>query len=106
MVQANIASYRKVGNLIYSSGVTAKPGDVPTQIRNCFEKLKAVLAEAGSSFDKVLKVTIYLTDLSDREKYLNEIWNEYFAKNPPGRTTVQAGLGPDTYVEIEMVASS
>jgi len=95
-----------VGNLIYTSGVTAKPGDVPTQIRNCFEKLRAILDEAGSNFDNVLKVTIYLTDLSDREKYLNEIWNEYFGKNPPGRTTVEAGLGSDTFVEIEMVAST
>jgi 2-iminobutanoate/2-iminopropanoate deaminase len=106
MDMAKIAKYRKVGDLIYTSGVTGKPGDVPTQIRNCFEKLKGVLQEAGSGFEYVVKVTIYLTDLSDREKYLNEIWDEYFGEDPPGRTTVEAGLGPDTYVEIEMVASS
>ncbi len=73
-----MSRFRKIGNTVYTSGVTAKPGDVPTQIRNSFEKLRAVLSEAGSSFDKVVKVNIYLSDLGYREQYLNQIWNEYF----------------------------
>jgi 2-iminobutanoate/2-iminopropanoate deaminase len=103
-----MSRYKKIGDVIYTSGVTGKPGDVPTQIRNCFEKLMSVLQEAGSSFDNVVKVTIYLSDLNYREQYLNEIWNEYFAEkpSPPSRTTVEAGLGPEVFVEIEMVASS
>jgi 2-iminobutanoate/2-iminopropanoate deaminase len=103
-----MSRYKKVGSAVYTSGVTGKPGDVPTQIRNCFEKLKAVLQEAGSSFDNVVKVTIYLSDLNYREQFLNDIWNEYFAQSssPPARTTVEAGLGSEVYVEIEMVASS
>jgi 2-iminobutanoate/2-iminopropanoate deaminase len=104
---AKMSRYKKIGNVVYTSGVTGKPGDVPTQIRNCFEKLKAVLQEAGSSFDNIAKVTIYLSDLNFREQYLNDIWNEYFGRSasPPARTTVEAGLGPEVYVEIEMIAS-
>lgn len=102
-----MSRFRKGGNLVYTSGVTGKPGDVPTQIRNVFQKLKSTLDEAGSSFDKVIKVNIYLSDLNFREQYLNQIWNEYFGnlESPPSRTTVESGLGPDTYVEIEMVAA-
>lgn len=104
---AKMSRFKKVGDLVYTSGVTGKPGDVPTQIRNVFEKLGAVLLEAGSTFEKVIKVNIYLSDLSYREKYLNQIWNEYFGNfdSPPSRSTVEARLGPDVYVEIEMVAS-
>jgi enamine deaminase RidA (YjgF/YER057c/UK114 family) len=103
-----MSRFKKVGDLVYTSGVTGQPGDVPTQIRNVFQKLKSILDEAGSSFDKVLKVNIYLSDLSYREQYLNKIWNEYFGniESPPGRTTVEVGLGPEIYVEIEMVAST
>jgi 2-iminobutanoate/2-iminopropanoate deaminase len=80
---------------------------LPTQVRNIFEKLKAILQEAGSSFDKVVKVNIYLSDLSYREQFLNPIWNEYFGnqESPPSRTTVEAGLGPEVYVD-EMIAST
>jgi len=101
-----MSRFKKVGDLVYTSGVTGKPGDVPVQIRSVFEKLGAVLLEAGTSLDKVVKATIYLSDLSYREKYLNQIWNEYFGnlESPPSRTTVEAGLGPDVFVEIEMVA--
>jgi 2-iminobutanoate/2-iminopropanoate deaminase len=102
-----MSRFKKVGNLVYTSGVTGKPGDVPAQIRNVFEKLKAVLQEAGSSFDKVIKVNIYLSDLNYREQYLNQIWNDYFGnlESPPSRTTVESGLGSEVYVEIEMVAT-
>jgi len=99
-----ISPYRVVGNLVITSGVVERTGDTPTQIRGCMEKLKQNLAKAGASFDTVIKMTIYLADLSDREKYLNDIWREYFPVNPPCRTTVEAGLGPDTRVEIEAIA--
>jgi len=105
--QPKMSRFKKIGGTVYTSGVTGKPGDVPTQIRNVFEKLRAILQEAGTSFDKVVKVTIYLSDLSYREQYLNSIWNEYFGSNetPPSRTTVEAGLGLEVFVEIEMVAT-
>ena len=103
-----MSRFRKIGGTVYTSGVTGKPGDVPTQIRNVFEKLRAVLQDAGSSFDKVVKVTIYLSDLSYREQCLNAIWNEYLGsmESPPSRTTVEAGLGLEVFVEIEMVATT
>ncbi len=103
-----MSRFKRIGNTVYTSGVTGKPGDVPTQIRNVFEKLRAVLQEAGTSFDKVVKVTVYLSDLSYREQYLNAIWNEYFGsiEIPPSRTTVEAGLGLEVFVEIEMVATT
>jgi|TARA_B100001750_G_scaffold209032_1_gene188465 enamine deaminase RidA (YjgF/YER057c/UK114 family) len=100
-----LSNYREASGIIYTSGATSAPGDAPTQIRGCFEKLKAILEEAGSSFDNVLKVNVYLVNLDDRTPYLNPIWKEYFPTNPPARTTVQAGLGGEVTVEIEMVAA-
>ncbi len=102
-----MSRFRKIGNVVYTSGVTGTPGNVPSQIRNVFEKLGGVLHEAGTSFEKVVKANIYLSDLNYRELYLNQIWNEYFGNMefPPSRTTVEAGLGTDVYVEIEMIAS-
>ena len=55
-----LSNYREASGIIYTSGATSAPGDAPTQIRGCFEKLKAILEEAGSSFDNVLKVNVYL----------------------------------------------
>jgi 2-iminobutanoate/2-iminopropanoate deaminase len=106
MSQPLLSKSRKVGNLIYTSGVTGKPGDPPTQIRNVFQKLDGILKEAGCSFANVVKVNVYLADLSHREKYLNDTWREFFPANPPARTTVQAGLDEGIYVEIEMVAAA
>jgi 2-iminobutanoate/2-iminopropanoate deaminase len=97
--------FRTVGDIVYTSGVTGAPGDVPTQIRNCFEKLKQILVESGASLDTVLKATVYLADLEDRSKYLNDIWREYFPTNPPGRTCVEVGLGENVKVEIEFIAA-
>jgi 2-iminobutanoate/2-iminopropanoate deaminase len=93
-----------VGNLVFTSGMTGGPGDVETQIKNTLSRLKATLENAGTSFENVIKATVYLADLSDRERYLNKIWRETFPQNPPARTCVQVGLGPGTAVEIEMVA--
>jgi len=93
-----------VGNLVFTSGMTGSPGDVETQIRNTLSRLKTALENAGTSFENVVKATVYLTDLGDRERYLNKIWRETFPENPPSRTCVQAGLAPGTFVEIELVA--
>lgn len=68
------------------------------------EKLKKVLSEAGASMDSVIKATVYLVDLEDRQRYLNDIWREYFPSNPPCRTALQVALFADARVEIEMVA--
>ncbi|MEM2876230.1 MAG: RidA family protein [Candidatus Bathyarchaeia archaeon] len=93
-----------VGDLVFTAGMTGGSGDTETQIRNTFSRLKDVLEKAGTSMENVVKATVYLTDLADRERYLNKIWKEMFPKNPPARTCIQAGLAGDTKVEIEMIA--
>jgi 2-iminobutanoate/2-iminopropanoate deaminase len=92
-----------VGNLVFTSGRTGGQGDVESQIRSCLDKLEAALKEAGTSFEYVVKATVYLSDLNYRPKYLNPIWNEVFGDKKPSRTCVEAGLG-GADVEIDMVA--
>ena len=100
-----ISGANVVGNLVFTSGMTGgSKGDAETQIRNTFSRLKEALEKAGTSFENVLKATVYLTDLSDREKYLNKIWKETFPENPPSRTCIQVGLAGNLKVEIEMIA--
>jgi 2-iminobutanoate/2-iminopropanoate deaminase len=99
-----ISNYRKAGDLLFLSGMTGGEGDPGTQTRKIFEKIKSVLEEAGSSMDKIVNATVYLTDLNDREKYFNAIWREYFPKNPPTRTCLQAGLAAPVKVEVTVVA--
>ena len=80
------------------------PGDIRAQTKRVMENLKAVLAAAGSSFDKVVKTTVFLRDLNDFGT-MNEIYGEYFQENPPARSTVQvAKLPREAAVEIEVVA--
>ena len=95
---------RTFGDLVFTSGSATSTGDTPSQIRYCLEQLRGRLEAAGASLETVVKATVYLTEMSDRERYLNEIWREYFPTNPPCRTTVQVALGPNTKVEIEMIA--
>jgi len=94
----------EVGDLVFTSGMTGEPGDTDTQIRNTIEKLRAALEAHGSSLRNVIKGNVYLTDLNDREKYLNKIWKETFGERSPARTCVQAGLAPGIAVEIEFIA--
>ena len=92
-----------VGNLLFTSGRTGGEGDIESQIRSCMTKLEATLKEAGTSFENVVKATVYLSDLTYRPKYLNPIWNEVFGDKKPSRTCIEAGLG-GADVEIEMIA--
>lgn len=79
-------------------------GDIQAQTKRVMENLGAVLAAAGSSFDRVVKSTIYLTDLGDFAK-VNEIYGGYFPSEPPARATVQvAGLPRGVSVEIDVIA--
>src|SRR3972149_8056707 len=101
----------KIGNLVFTSGYTGLDQDhkivspdVATQIRKTFEPLKTSREAAGSGFNNVVEVTIFLRELSDREKYLNPIWNELFPVDAPARTTVQAVMRSEMAVEIKMVA--
>jgi 2-iminobutanoate/2-iminopropanoate deaminase len=79
-------------------------GDVRVQTRRVLDNLKAVLAAAGSSMDRVVKTTVFLIDLNDFGA-MNEIYGDYFRESPPARSTVQvARLPRGAAVEIEAVA--
>jgi len=76
------------------------------QVRQIFKNLDAILKEAGLGRESIVKVTIYLTDIS-KFKELNEIYEDYFKGVPvkPARVTVGVKELPlGAYVEIEMVA--
>jgi len=102
----------KVGNLIFVSGSTpydvnhrVAKGDFRAQMVQSMESLKAILEVAGSSLDKVVKVNVILTDISNFQT-MNEIYRTYFKEgNYPARTTIEAKLaGKDFLLEIECVA--
>lgn len=79
-------------------------GGVEAQARQSLENLKEVLEAAGSSFDKVVKATVFIKDMNDFPK-INEIYGEYFTKNHPARSCVEvARLPKDGLVEIEAIA--
>jgi reactive intermediate/imine deaminase len=79
-------------------------GDILVQARHCLENVKAALEAAGSSLDKALKVTVYITNSAYFED-VNRIYGEYFRKDPPARTFVNVGAWPWPFdIEIEAVA--
>ncbi len=100
------------GTTLYLSGQTPidpatgklVEGDVAAQARQVFENLKAVLAAADASFDDVVRVGIYLTDLANFAA-VNEVMKQYFREPYPARSTIGVAalpLGAD--VEIDLVA--
>ena len=102
----------KVGDWVFASGqlgldvATGKlvPGGIAAETRQVAENLKAVLEAAGSSLDKVVKVTIYMADLAELME-MNDVFSRYFAVDPPARTTFQcAALVAGARVEIEAIA--
>jgi len=102
----------KVNGFIFTSGQIALDpvsgnlvdGDFSAQARRVFENLKAVLAEAHTEFSRVVKATVYLTDLADFQT-LNSIYAEYFGDHKPARTTVGvAQLPRGGKVEIDLIA--
>ncbi len=79
-------------------------GDIATQTRRVLDNLQAVLVAAGSSFEHVVKTTIFLQDMNDFQA-VNAIYSEYFGAEPPARSTVEvARLPRDVRVEIEAIA--
>jgi 2-iminobutanoate/2-iminopropanoate deaminase len=79
-------------------------GDVTRQTERVMENLKAILEAAGSSFDGVVKTTVYLKDMGDFAG-MNQVYGRYFATNPPARSTVEAARLPrDVRVEIDLIA--
>lgn len=103
----------KAGGFVFCSGqIPIDPttgeivgaSDVRVQAKRVMDNLAAVLAAAGSSFEAVVKTTIFLADMGDFAA-VNEIYGGYFKANPPARATIQvAGLPKASLVEIECVA--
>ena len=101
------------GNTLYVSGqipLNPKSGElvmnsIEEQTKQVMENLKAVLSEAGMSFDNVVKATIFITDMNDFSK-INGIYGSYFSEeNAPARETVQVSRLPkDVNVEISVIA--
>src|ERR1700757_1736069 len=107
----NLSPATKFGNLVFVSGqtgrhpVTGEVGkDIREQTRNVLERIKTILAAAGTSLDNVLTVTTHLTKREDVAPY-NEEYAKYFPSNKPARTTVEVMLNsPELLVEITVTA--
>ncbi|MBH0171866.1 RidA family protein [Fictibacillus sp. 18YEL24] len=79
-------------------------GDVKEQTHQVFQNLQAVLKEAGSSLDQVVKATVFISDMNEFAD-INEVYAEYFSEHKPARSCVEvARLPKDAKVEIEVIA--
>lgn len=111
---------RRVGNMLYLSGVGPRekgtkkiPGveldengnivsyDIETQCRSVFQNVRWILEDAGSKWENIVDVTVFLTNMKDDFKTYNRLWAEYFAENPPCRTTLEINCLP-TPIAIEL----
>jgi len=108
----NLSLATKFGNLVFVAGqtgrhpVTGEVGkDIREQTRNVLERIKTILAGAGTSMDNVLTATTYVTRRDDVPAY-NEEYAKYFSTNKPARTTVtMASLNsPELLIEITVTA--
>ncbi|ANX10472.1 reactive intermediate/imine deaminase [Fictibacillus arsenicus] len=98
-------------NLFFSSGqipLTKEgemvDGDVKEQTHQVFHNLKAVLNEAGSSLEQVIKATVFIKDMNEFAD-INEVYGQYFSEHKPARSCVEvARLPKDAKVEIEVIA--
>lgn len=102
----------KAGGLIYASGTMAQDasgaivgkGDAGAQTRRVVERMRDVLAAAGTSLEQVAAVTVYLRSPADFAA-MNDAYRGYWTKDPPTRTTVVSDLVlPDALVEMSMIA--
>jgi len=82
-------------------------GDVAAQTAQTLENIKQILEEVGSSLDRVIKTTVFLTDVVKDFQTMNEVYRRYFPKDPPARSTigVAALARPELLVEIECIAA-
>lgn len=94
------------GQVALRAGHDAIVGEtIEEQTEQVCANLKAILEAAGSSFERVLQTTIYLTDFADFGG-LNEVYGRYVGNKPPARATVQiAGLPMGAKVEIAVIAA-
>jgi len=116
---------RKVGNLLFLSGVgprKAGQDDIPgvtlnengeiesynieEQCHSVFNNIKYILEDAGSSWEKIVDVQVFLTNMKDDFKIYNKIYAEYFAANQPCRTTIEIkSLPTPIAIELKIIAT-
>ncbi len=111
---------RRVGNLLFLSGVGPRkkgakeiPGvtldakgdivsyDIAAQCHSVFENVKNILEASGAAWTDLVDVTVYLTNMKADFPIYNKLWAEYFAENPPCRTTLEINCLP-TPIAIEL----
>lgn len=111
---------RRAGDFLYLSGVGPRqrgskniPGvelnpdgtihsyNIETQCRSVFANVKAILEDAGASWEQLVDVTVYLTNMKADFPTYNQLWAEYFKENRPCRTTLEIGALP-TPIAIEL----
>ena len=115
---------RRVGNLVFCSGIGPRvrgtkkiPGveldadgevvryDFESQCRQVFANVRAVVEEAGSGWDGIVDVTVFLTDMKRDFPTFNRLYAEHFAGNQPARTTVEVNRLPTPIaIELKVVA--
>ena len=99
----------RTGNLVFLSGQTPLDpatgnlveGDIAVQARQAFDNIKAVVAAAGGTMDDIVRVGLYLTDLSQFAA-VNAVMGEYFAQPYPARSTIEVpGLPKGAAFEVD-----
>jgi len=115
---------RRVGNLLFLSGVGPRergskkiPGvelneagaivsyDIETQCRAVFQNVRYIVEDAGSSWDRIVDVTVFLTNMKDDFATYNRIYAEYFSDSRPCRTTVEINSLPTPIaIELKVIA--
>ncbi len=116
---------RRVGNLLFLSGVGPRergkekiPGvelneageiisyDIEAQCHSVFRNIRYILEEAGSSWDNIIDVTVFLTNMKDDFKIYNRIYADYFKENLPCRTTCEINCLPTPIaIELKVIAT-
>ena len=102
----------KANGLVFASGQLALkpgekelvPGDISDQTEQVFANLRAILEAAGSSLDRIVKTTVFLTNLDDFQA-MNDVYRRHAGETPPARSTVEVSRLPSgVLVEIEAIA--
>ena len=95
----------KHNGVVYLTGQVSEGKTIQEQARGCLQKIEALLEEAGSSKEQMLRVTIWLADMSDFQG-LNEVWNEWVpAGHAPARACGQAKLARDV-LKVEFMVDA
>lgn len=102
----------EINGMIYTSGmIPINPengqlvtGTIEEQAKQALSNLEALLTEAGSGLDRVIKTTVFIKDMDDFAE-VNEVYGQYFTKDFPARSCVEvARLPKDVLIEIEAIA--